>query len=488
MVRIDFGIVFSGKGRWISGAARRVDLSDMKDRKFDKLEVSKAVKGFQSGLKAEEARIRELAFSTQPLDRDRMEHQARTLYRALDKPEPRIFWCDSAFQVFAIPYLIDRFAAGEEGFETFWKKAEDKYFELCTPHFLQTVNIGALQSRISKHFPIGAGYLPHERVMDVFEMVRRLNRDSAARDLLAQKQCGIPVDRLLFEAYVVIAQRTQIDVEAAPARALMYRNRQAHRVGGGTAAEDAAADEVASERWSVDELRWLARFGDVVDDGLDRSRMMSARFFGSIFGSSSWFYELCAYNHLYKQSPLGDEKTVAATLAAAELAQSIAWIQTYRHSLFLSERPTLLKLDENLRLHCADGPALRYADGYQQYALHGTSVSFYVIDRQPTVEMIDNERNIELRRIMLNRFGTQKYLFATGAKVFHVDECGTLYRKEMEGEEPILMVHVVNKTPEPDGNFHDFFIRVPPTMQTCRQAVAWTFGLEEHEYEPLKET
>ena len=47
----------------------------------------------------------------------------------------------------------------------------------------------------------------------------------------------------------------------------------------------------------------------------------------------------------------------------------------------LSERPLLLKLDENQRLHCADGPAIKYA------------VSFYVIDRQPTVEMIDNEWN-----------------------------------------------------------------------------------------------
>ncbi|MFN8657912.1 MAG: hypothetical protein U0105_16350 [Candidatus Obscuribacterales bacterium] len=125
-------------------------------------------------------------------------------------------------------------------------------------------------------------------------------------------------------------------------------------------------------------------------------------------------------------------------------------------------------------MHCADGPAIKYADGYQQYFLHGTSVSFYVIDRQPTVEMMDNEWNNELRRIMLNRFRNTcsppvpKFSTSTNAA-----RC---------------MVHIVNKTPESDGNFHDLFIRVPPDMRTCRQAVASTFGLEEHEYEPQRET
>ena len=51
-----------------------------------------------------------------------------------------------------------------------------------------------------------------------------------------------------------------------------------------------------------------------------------------------------------------------------------------------------------------------------------------------------------------------------------------------------MMVHVVNATPEPDGNFHDFFLRVPPWMQTAREAIAWTFGLSADEYDPQQET
>jgi hypothetical protein len=49
-------------------------------------------------------------------------------------------------------------------------------------------------------------------------------------------------------------------------------------------------------------------------------------------------------------------------------------------------------------------------------------------------------------------------------------------------------VHVVNSSPEPDGSYKEYFLRVPPTMTRARQAIAWTFGLTEEEYEPLSET
>jgi hypothetical protein len=49
-------------------------------------------------------------------------------------------------------------------------------------------------------------------------------------------------------------------------------------------------------------------------------------------------------------------------------------------------------------------------------------------------------------------------------------------------------VHVVNSTPEPDGTYNNYFLRVPPETKTAREGVAWTFGLTADEYDPLKET
>ncbi len=50
------------------------------------------------------------------------------------------------------------------------------------------------------------------------------------------------------------------------------------------------------------------------------------------------------------------------------------------------------------------------------------------------------------------------------------------------------MVEVVNASPEPDGTFRTYFLRVPPRTATAKAGVAWTFGLTEEEYAPLRQT
>jgi hypothetical protein len=37
---------------------------------------------------------------------------------------------------------------------------------------------------------------------------------------------------------------------------------------------------------------------------------------------------------------------------------------------------------------------------------------------------------------------------------------------------------VVNSTPEQDGTYRRYLLRVPPTTRTAREAVAWTFGFD----------
>ena len=44
------------------------------------------------------------------------------------------------------------------------------------------------------------------------------------------------------------------------------------------------------------------------------------------------------------------------------------------------------------------------------------------------------------------------------------------------------------KSPEPDGTFRTYFLRVPPTVTTARGGIAWTFDLSEQDYLPLEQT
>jgi hypothetical protein len=83
-----------------------------------------------------------------------------------------------------------------------------------------------------------------------------------------------------------------------------------------------------------------------------------------------------------------------------------------------------------------------------------------------------------VRRVMVERYGLSRYLADSGAKMLHEDELGELYRADVADDEPLVMVKVLNSTPEPDGSRHTFFLRVPPTITKARDAVAWTFGYD----------
>jgi len=136
------------------------------------------------------------------------------------------------------------------------------------------------------------------------------------------------------------------------------------------------------------------------------------------------------------------------------------------------------------------GPAIQYPDGWEIYAVHGVRVPENIINKplEITTSRIDEQRNTEIRRVMIDIYGQSRYLQDSGAKLLATDRFGKLWKKDLSDDEPIVMVEVKNSTPEPDGSIKDYFIRVPPSMATPQEAVAWTFNLPKDEYNPLVET
>jgi hypothetical protein len=173
-----------------------------------------------------------------------------------------------------------------------------------------------------------------------------------------------------------------------------------------------------------------------------------------------------------------------------KLTKSCGWWWPYKDLCILTERPVSVKRDNRGRLHNEKGMVVRYADNWGFYAWHGVIVPDDVIMlKEPiTIERIAAERNIEVRRVLIERFGLDDYLKNGKVIKIHKDNCGTLWRMDVEGDEPIMVVQVVNSTAEPDGIFKEYFLRVPPNIVRAKQAVAWTFGLTEDEYVPLVET
>jgi hypothetical protein len=105
-----------------------------------------------------------------------------------------------------------------------------------------------------------------------------------------------------------------------------------------------------------------------------------------------------------------------------------------------------------------------------------------------TVEEILAERNSELRRILLERFGLERFITQANAQVLDVDrDAGgerKLLRVPIEGDEDLVCVLV-----HCPSTARRYILRVPPTMKTCRAAIAWTAGFDNPDvYQPLLET
>ena len=105
-----------------------------------------------------------------------------------------------------------------------------------------------------------------------------------------------------------------------------------------------------------------------------------------------------------------------------------------------------------------------------------------------TADEVLHERNAELRRVMLERVGFERFMHQAGAEVLDRDrDAGgerQLLRVPLEGDEPLVCVSVYCPS-----TGRRYLLRVPPAMETCRQAVAWTAGFDDPEdYRPLAET
>lgn len=181
-----------------------------------------------------------------------------------------------------------------------------------------------------------------------------------------------------------------------------------------------------------------------------------------------------------------------------ELCESAGWALPHENICWVSERHCTCNRDERGRLHCLTGPALAYADGFSIYAVHGVRLSMDIIENPKSIDIprIEKEANAEIRRVMIERYGQSKYIVDSGAQEIACDDFGTLYRKELAGDEPILMVKVINSSAEPDGSYREYFLRVHPECRpmlegnrfgdvqtlTPLNAIASTFGKMGSEY------
>jgi hypothetical protein len=104
-----------------------------------------------------------------------------------------------------------------------------------------------------------------------------------------------------------------------------------------------------------------------------------------------------------------------------------------------------------------------------------------------STEMVAAVRNLELQRALLEAYGLERYMRGAGGRPVCEDDYGRLWLyadADAAAAEPILAVEVRCAT-HPDQTY---MIRVPPTIRTPHEAVAWSFRRSADEYRPTIQT
>lgn len=168
--------------------------------------------------------------------------------------------------------------------------------------------------------------------------------------------------------------------------------------------------------------------------------------------------------------------------------QAGGWWFPFKNFCLACEGPSEIHVNDQLQLHNDNGPAVVFGDEYKVWALNRVLVTEDIVLRRFSAKDIDEQPNLEVRQLMLQRFGLERYVSESGLHEIQRDEFGVLYKKDFADDESLVMVQVSNSTPEENGERREYFLRVPPNITTARQGIAWTFGLEELEYHPLIES
>jgi hypothetical protein len=195
--------------------------------------------------------------------------------------------------------------------------------------------------------------------------------------------------------------------------------------------------------------------------------------------------------YAYLHDALSWREPVKALRGLWQIGNSAGWIVPHEHVCWLAERPTHLHADAKGRLHCPDGPALRYPDGWSVYAWKGVQVPAWAIERPEAItpRTISDTWDPVLRNCMIEIMTPERFVSSGGVTRVSEDKTGVLWRKSWSFRGVSIgswsAVEVVNATANSDGTHERYFLRVPPGMRTACEAVAWTYGLSSAQYAEL---
>lgn len=170
----------------------------------------------------------------------------------------------------------------------------------------------------------------------------------------------------------------------------------------------------------------------------------------------------------------------------ARLNEMVSGYHLGREEAWLVRKPIILEHEWG-GFHNANGPCVQYRDGWGFYAWHGVRVPERVImhPEQLTGEDWMFEPNAEVRRVIRERLSTERLIELEGVCIDR-GRRGNLIRINLSLRDPEGVAHYVQV--QDSSTERHYYLRVPPTITSADEAIAWTFGMDARAYQPGQET
>ncbi len=151
----------------------------------------------------------------------------------------------------------------------------------------------------------------------------------------------------------------------------------------------------------------------------------------------------------------------------------------------VSDRPSILTVDQTNRPHCLDGPFCKWRDGSSLFAIHGVRMPEWVVMTRAedlNVNDIMKLSNADQRLMAIKKFGAHNMLEQLGGKsISKKGEEYELFEVNLEGEKEKLLKM---KNPSEDKIHYEW---VTPDIKTVNEALAYRRNIKTF-FEPIFKT
>ena len=183
----------------------------------------------------------------------------------------------------------------------------------------------------------------------------------------------------------------------------------------------------------------------------------------------SW---LAFYSFFSNECDLASAKPA---MPLAKLSEYCGWWWPFDELCILSERPSVLKINDRSQLHCDGGPSLLYPDGFSLFTLNGVCVPENIV-MTPAEELdpklIFSETNAEIRREILRKMGIDRFIQYCNPKVLDAKgDYELLEINDIERFPRMVYLKMINPS---IGTYH--VEGVADHCKTVQEAINWRAG------------